>query len=335
MSNNETKKQVEALQQITKLLCDVSSVTLISHVQPDSDAFGSMLGLAIGLEQLGKRVVCVDETPTEDRYMFMPTIERVVHSLPNSASDLTIALDCGDLKRVGDKLSSEVGTLNPLINIDHHISNDYFGSVNLVDPTASSTSEIIFTIIRELEEKRSKKLLTPECAYALLTGIVGDTGGFRYRSASSYTLAVAGELIVAGANLSEICDALFASQSLPGVRLRGLALSGLRLELENKVAFAIIDEKEYVQCSATPADTEGIAEELRSIQGVEVGVLIRRDGDIWRVSLRGKSPEHDLSQVAQRFGGGGHRAAAAFRYRRDLPCLVDGLLSELRTLLLG
>jgi bifunctional oligoribonuclease and PAP phosphatase NrnA len=312
--------------EICKRLLSSSRVLVCSHLNPDGDAVGSSSGIALTLKALGKEVVVYNETGVHPKYHFIPGADSVVSVFPESSFDTVVVCDCADLKRLGDESAQLIAPHSFLINIDHHISNTSFGSLNLVVPDATSTCEVLVPLVEELIAPQE---MTHEIATSLLTGIVSDTGSFRYRSTTSEALEMAASLIRHGAALSNITIGLFSELSFATVRLQSLALSRVSLSFDNRIALIVVTEELYREAHAEPDDTEGLAEQARDIAGVEVGALIRWHGDRWRVSLRGKPDYLDLSAVASQFGGGGHKAAAAFRFSGDLEYLTQQLLNAL------
>lgn len=318
-----------SLEEIAALLRASRSVAILSHYNPDVDAYGSSCGLALTLRGLGLTVTCVNESGIIPRYSFLPGVSEVERTLPSATPDLVIVCDCGDIKRVGETLVGQVEAAAKLLNIDHHASNELFGTHNYVHPEASSTSELILHIIDALGVS-----CTPEVATCLYAGIVGDTGSFRYSSVRASTFEVARRLVEAGASPSGIADAMFSRTSLAAVRLQAEALAGLTTHFDGRFAEVIVPHEQYLKHGASAEDVDALAERARDIEGVQVSALIRSDdGVLWRVSLRSRSPETDVSEVARHFGGGGHRAAAAFRFRRSLDELRPALLTQIERLL--
>jgi len=324
-------------EQFAQNLLSHSRFVVISHYNPDADAFGSSCALSLLLERLGKEVVCVNETGALSRYMFIPRVDSIVRKMPDDhhggmTPDAIVVCDCGSLHRVGESLFEKVNAIAPMLNIDHHSSNDLFGTHTYVCPEASSTSELVFDVIVALKDET---LLTPEIATALYAGIVGDTGSFRYQSTSAHTFEVATRLVNAGASPSMVASALFSSNTIASVKLQSAALTDLTLHADGKVAEVVVTTDMLHKYNATQDDTDPLVERARDIEGVEISALIRQDHDIWRVSLRSRTPRYDVSTIASHFGGGGHKCAAAFRWRRSFEELHPLLLKELLALAEG
>lgn len=297
---------------------------VLSHYNPDGDALGSSLALYLGLKSLGKSVRIINESTIPERYLFMPFVNEIANSPEGIDYDLVAACDCGDRKRLGDILGPKLSPAIPLLNIDHHASNTKFGSMNWVEAEASSTSEMIYEILVGLGVK-----LTKDIALNLLTGLVTDTGSFRYSCTTSRTLEVAAKLIEAGASPDTVAKNVFENRKRTAVQLCATAVSNVEFAAGGKVSILTITQEMLHKYAATLDDTEGLVEEGRAIQGVVASVLLKQDVGIWHVSLRSSSPSVDVSSVATKFGGGGHKAAAGFRWRKEGDELKKSLIEEL------
>jgi len=309
--------------EIAELLGDYSSFLIVSHLNPDADAYGSSLALTHALRAMGKKVVCLNQSGALSRYAFIPGVEQVQITPPVDDWDVLVICDCGDLKRIGDNLREKLSFDKPVINIDHHVSNDNFGNFNLVQVEASSTSEIIYDVLAHTSLK-----LTSEIATCLFAGLSGDTGSFRYGNTNEKNLRIASELVAAGAEPAKIGTALYASISLSAFRLRSLALSNIEMHYSDRVSLIKVDKDMYARFSASSQDTEGLVENARDIAGVEVAIFMYQDDGVWRTSLRSKGV--DVSAIASSFGGGGHKLAAAFRSKNSFEEIKGSLLLKIK-----
>ena len=316
-----------SLAELANRLKAIDQIAIVAHYNPDADAYGSSLGLLHALRGAGKRVCCINETVLESRYAFLPGSAQVTQTLAGADWKHLIVLDCGAYARVGDKLTKQLPKFESVINIDHHVSNDHFGDIFYVDANASSTSEMIFELLRVAAIS-----IDSECANCLLAGIFGDTGSFRYSATSARTFEVAAQLVAAGGSASFVAGQLFSRQPLAAVKLQSMALSAIRLHAAGKVAEVQVDRAMCQAAGASVEDSEDLAERARDIEGVIVAVSIREHPDVWRISLRSKDQSCDVSALAQSFGGGGHRMAAAFRWRNSLEELRTRLIPALEQL---
>jgi phosphoesterase RecJ-like protein len=320
------QRAVAAVQQAGHLL-------LSTHYNPDGDALGSLLGLADILESLGKRVFRYLEKPVPSLYRFLPGCGQIqtdmakVREFVNQAEDdlLSVCLDCGDIKRLG-QYSSELSTFRPLLVIDHHKGNEGFGDVCWIEPHRSSTAEMIYDLAVALRANISTR--AAECLY---TGISTDTGSFCYDSTSSHTFAVAGELIERGARPDSIASNLYDKYTLGRLRLMQEVLATLEMHERDRIAVIRVTKNMLDRTFTTMEDTEYFINLPRSVSSVRVAVFFKEiDADQVSVSLRAKGL-CDVSLVAARFGGGGHRNASGFRIQgKNIEEVRDALLPLLR-----
>lgn len=313
-----------SLAEIAAVLRSLKRVVVLSHYNPDPDAYGSSGGLALALRNMGKEVVCVNESGILPRLLWIPGVSTVQNSLPSGDWEAAVACDCGDGARVGDTLKQAIRSFPILVNLDHHASNDFFGHYNYVQPHASSTAEIIFDLVLEMKAPWSAEIAT--CLYA---GLSGDTGSFKYSSTTAKTFAMAQKLVEHGASPSGIAGELYARNSLASVKLHAEALSGMKLLQDQRVAQVTVTKEMFARHGAQKEDADPLVEIARDIEGVVVAVLFKQDSDLWRVSLRAKDARVDVSKIAGLFGGGGHKAAAGFRWKREFADLEKQLISEI------
>ncbi len=309
---------MDELAAIQQLLASARRALVATHIMPDGDAIASALGLAWALRRKGleARLACEDPVPAELRF------------LPGSADfaprtrtdeDVIIAVDCGDLSRLGKVYQAEAFAGVPLVNIDHHGTNPHFGTVNWVE-TRSSTAELVLELVRFLGIPLDLPIAT-----CLLTGILTDTRGFRTASTTAETLHAAMTLVAAGAPLAQIADAVFNRRPLEALRLWGTALTTARHE--DGILWVPISREMLRALGATDAAVSGLANFLSTFDHTLVYVVLHElaDGQV-DVNLRSR-PEVNVAAVAQALGGGGHPQAAG--------CLLPGPLERAEELVLG
>lgn len=326
---------LQDFEQILGKLAEAQRIIVVSHTNPDADAYGSSCGLAWGLKALGKNAVVYNDHGFVPRYRVIPGASEVEKGAwpALTAQDLVVACDCGAAERVGDQLVRNLNDSPFVINIDHHASNSRFGSLNLVVEEASSTSELIYDVLKGLEALEGRSdLISREAAECLLSGIIGDTGSFRYPSTTAKTFLVAHELMLRGAKPGPLTQELYANQSLVALRLQSEALGAVSVH-SNGFAEVVVTQEMLQRNGADILDAESLAERARDIEGVKVSALYKQDVDLWRVSLRARQGVADVSLVAQTFGGGGHKAAAAFRWRKDFETLQRSLREAIANLI--
>lgn len=315
------------LSAIIGLLQGCGRIVIVSHTNPDADAYGSSCGLAAGLRALGKDVAVYNDHGFVPRYRVIPGAEGVIKGgwAPLGAGDIVMVVDCGGADRVGDALLANLQAAPMVINIDHHASNTMFGTLNYVIEGASSTSELVFELLTALEQHTGRSdLIGTDAAACLLSGIIGDTGSFRYPSTTARTFRVAAELVERGARPDILTQELFATQSLVALRLQSDALGAVTVH-PNGFAEVVVTQEMLKRHGADILDADSLAEKARDIEGVKVSALYKQDVDLWRISLRSRRGVVDVSAIAQAFGGGGHKAAAAFRWRQDVATLQERL----------
>jgi phosphoesterase RecJ-like protein len=285
--------------------------TLTTHENPDGDALGSLLATKLAFDQLGKDSVMVLHTdaPLPGEYGFMPLAE-LRRRWPDDVSErVLVALDCANESRISDE--EVLGRVPLTLDIDHHHDNTRFGDVNLIVPEASSTGEVLRDLFRELKVE-----LTPEIAEALYVALVTDTGRFQYANTTPKTFLLAAELLKAGADRQRVFQRVYESVPLAKGKLLARALDRAQVYEGGAIVISYLLRTDFAEVGAAEPYSEGIIDWLRAVEGVEMAVLIREpprgDGPTRRVSLRASVDELDVSAIARKSGGGGHRQAAGF-----------------------
>jgi len=309
---------------VADALLSARCVVIGSHVDPDGDAIGSVLGLTLALEAAGRTVYPVlagaDRPPTT--YGFLPGIDRLLAAAQAPGCDVFAALDSPSLERLGDAESIARGT-DRVIVIDHHPDAVAAGDVALIDPTAPATGVLVWRLLDYLG-------VMPDAAIAtcLYTALVTDTGRFSYSNTTPEALRVGSEMVAAGAVPSEIHTAVYESRSVGAQLLIGRVLARTVLAPGGRTAYSWIEETDLTETGAHADETENLIDHVRALGGVEVVLLAKVHGDTVRGSLRAKG-SFDVGAVARTFGGGGHRAAAGFTHIGDLAALLAEVLPML------
>ncbi len=279
-------------------------VTLFIHKSPDGDALGSALALYMALEAMEKEVnlYCWDDVPYF--YRFLPKWEKVVRVRKQEDvlfHAVAVGVDSSDLGRLPFLEGRPPGLV---VNIDHHTTNTHWGDINLVEPQASATGEIM---LRLLEKWRVP--LTVEMATCLYTAIFTDTGGYRFANTTALSLLYGSRLVEMGVSPYYVASNVYESYTVGRMRLLGLALNTLQMACDGKVAWLVVTQAMMRETGTGPEDTEEFVNFPKSIKGVEVAILFRETDTGVKVSFRSKGGV-DVAGVASRLGGGGHRAAA-------------------------
>ena len=306
--------QADAIFSIGKLLKKARSMMIVAHLRPDGDAIGSVVGMGLALQAGGKIIQLVLKDPIPARYRFLKGTELIRHA-PKEAYDLSIALDCGDLPRLGDFFIERP----PDINIDHHITNDNFARVNLVIPQEVATSAILAEYLPQWGFP-----LDIDSASALCMGVLTDTNGFRIPTVTPVTLELAARLMRQGAPLPEIYQQSLSSQSLQTSKLWGLALTKLLMEKGLLWTSITIQDRELAGYSGR--DDAEITNFLTSVEGCKVAVLFNEQS-AEKVKVSWRSRNHiDVSKLAQHYNGGGHPNAAGAEIAQTLRDAEQGIL---------
>jgi phosphoesterase RecJ-like protein len=291
-----------------------SSVLIGTHLNPDGDALGSALAMSQYLNALGIENEIVCHHPAPRNLQFLPRVDRIRTEPKHEKYDLGIILDLDSMERLG---STEIffAALPRLVVIDHHIPHQAPGDLRIVDTGASATALILTRLFLELKAK-----ITPEMATCLLTGIVTDTGSFRFRNTTPEALALSAQLLEHGGDLTQISEAIFQSKPRCSTLLLGHTLDTMRLSDDHRLAWGVVSVDDFERTGAQDEDTEGFVNELLFIDSVQIAAIFRepKPGKV-RCSMRSRG-ELDVAAVAREFGGGGHRNAAG--------CTLDLPLAE-------
>ena len=310
-----------------RVLADADEVTLVCHVNPDADAIGSMLGLAVHLAGLGTKVRASwpNGPATAPRWVqALPGREHLVEpgDLPKEPGVL-VTLDAADRARL-DGLSHLVDRAGAVVCIDHHRTNTGFGTVNLVDPDASATAELVFRLTERMGGD-----LSPEAAACLYAGLVTDTGRFQFESATPEVLRVAARLREQPFDHARLAQALYDDNSLAYLSVLGGVLTRITHVPEASLVWAAVTRAELQAAGVEIQETDGLIDVLRTAREADVTAVLKeqRDGG-FKVSMRSRG-DTDVAAIAEAFGGGGHRLAAGYTSRASLGDTVAGLVDAL------
>ncbi len=291
---------------------------LTSHYNPDGDNIASQLALASILRSLNKQVAIVDQDPVPGRYRFLPGWESISNQMVPQNASCVVVLDCGNIDRIGKVSDIITPATMEIVNIDHHVSNNLYGHFHYVDPEASSTSELILRLTQKLRVKP-----TPEQAQIILTGMLADTGGFRYTNTSADALRAAGLLSDYGAKIADVAEQLYYQQPINQLKILGELLDGLKTGAQGKLAYMSLTQEMVKRYQFDLSESEEFVKYALAVKGAEVAILFKEQADgVIRVSFRGKG-RVDVNQLAGKFGGGGHIAAAGARLNTTLDDAVQ------------
>ena len=298
-------KYIDVIKHIEK----AEKILVISHRKPDADTLGAALALRIWLGSMGKEVTlaCVD-TPGQG-LEFFPYIDEYVQDFEVKDYDLRMIVDAGAsyMTNFHLKYPNFFEVEVPIINIDHHASNDNFGLVNVVDAAASSTTVILYRMFTDLGVN-----IDADMATCLLAGIYGDTGGFMHSNTDLEVFRISADLMARGANVTAITKALFKSKSLETLKLWGKVLEKVQVT-DDGVVMSVVKDEDYEQVGSVPENLTGVVDYLNMVPDTKFAVLLNEDrkGNV-KGSFRTRQTDLDLSRIAAVFGGGGHPKASGF-----------------------
>lgn len=314
---------MSVLQEIKEKIFEASNILILTHENPDGDAIGSSLGFMHALKKVGKKVTVLIPT-VNDMFGFLPGYDEIKSDISDvSEFDLCVALDSSDIDRL-HSCKPYFEQIKNTIVIDHHITNQNFGDVNYVNAIASSTCQNLIVVLAAMEIAISKEMA--ECIY---TGILTDTGGFRYNTQSE-TFEFAAMLLETGIDISKIYRLVFDMTTENRTRLLARALERLEILEDGKVSFTYITSKDEEELQNQDGDHEGIVNYGRNIDGVEVSIFLReKDNNNFKISLRANEYV-DVSQIASKFAGGGHLRAAGFELSGDIEQIKQTVVEEIK-----
>ncbi|MBN1200717.1 MAG: bifunctional oligoribonuclease/PAP phosphatase NrnA [Anaerolineae bacterium] len=305
------------------LVDGAQNIVIVTHVGPDGDAIGSMLGLARALRSLGKKVITAVDGGVPEPLAFLPGAQDVRSTLNGVAPDLTIAVDCGDESRMGQVGREALQSGAPLINLDHHRTNTLFGQANLVDLDTVAAAEGVLDWLDRLGIQ-----IDPVTAFCLLTGIVTDTLCFRVETVTADTLAKAQRLMACGASLPEIVQRTVNRTPYAGVRLWSKVMP--TVHLEEHVIWAVITQAMFAEADYVDGDDAGLVSFLVQADEAYISVVFKeKDDGAVEIGMRAV-PGFDTASVAVVLGGGGHRAASGATVDEPLDTLVPRVVEMLK-----
>ncbi len=312
---------------IIEILKKESKFYLISHMLPDGDSIGSLLAMGEGLQKMGKDVRLFAPGYIPGKYRFLEGTESIVHEVLVNDPDITmIVLDSSDPDRLGI-FKDAVLKSKVIINLDHHVTNQRFGSLNYVDSNAAATGEIVYGILQELQVELNRSI-----AESLYVAISTDTGSFKYENTTPHTHRVVASLLEAGLNPGALSQRIFDERPLSFYMLMKVAISGLEMYEGRRIAVMTLSRDLRESSGASTDDLEGIVNYTRNIEGVELGILFYVESE-QEVKVGFRSKTLDVSELAGNLNGGGHIRAAGCRLQGDFQTVKERVLRESRKML--
>ena len=298
------------------------TIVILTHENPDGDAVGSSLAMYMALKQMGKNPdLIIPELPRV--YNFMPCANEIKKEGSKEPYDLAIALDSATIKMLNG-WSNYFETAKVKVTIDHHSTNTMYADYNFVNPDAPACAQILISIIDYFGVNIDKEIGT-----CILTGIITDTGGFQYQSTTPETFEFASELLKKGVNVSDVYKRVMNTKSRANFELRKRAIDRMEFLEEGKIAITYITKKDEEDVNSETGDYEGIVEEGRAIEGVEVSIFIRETSKGFKASLRSNNYVN-VSDVCMMFGGGGHFHAAGCTIAQSLEQVKEKIVNQVK-----
>lgn len=315
------------LDNILEEIKKAETIVIMAHETPDGDAIGSCLAMKVALKQLGKNAdVIIREVPKI--FDFLPGREEIKADSDVERYDLAISLDCADFKRlVGNEYFEKA---KQTIVIDHHSSNKMYGDINFINPVAPACCQILIGMFQYFNINIDKELGT-----CILTGIITDTGGFRYSGVTPETFEFTAELLEKGVNVSDIYKRVLDTKTKANFELMRRTIDRMEFLEDGKVTFTYITNKDLEEVNAGIGDHEGIVEIGRDVEGVEVSVFIRQkddDENTYKISMR-SNDYVNVSDICMMFGGGGHEKAAGAIVQGDVEQVKQKVMKEIKKVL--
>ncbi|MFW5942792.1 MAG: DHH family phosphoesterase [Chloroflexota bacterium] len=306
---------------IKQLLEEARHVLVITHISPDGDAIGSLTAMGLAARQLGKRVTMVCDDGSPSRFNFLPLVDKIQkHHDVDQTYDLLIALDCGDMGRMGQAFAQMPEPHPPIVNIDHHVTNTRFGDVNVVDSECNSTTQILYGLLPQLGVR-----LDDEVATSLLTGIVTDTLGFRTVGVDAATFSAASALMEMGANLAMITTQALLLKPLSTLKLWQIGLDNMKMEASGFL-WTSISREELRAINHVGTSSGGLVNMLANVDEAAMSAVLLEDVGEVHVGFRCRPP-FNVAELALNLGGGGHPLAAG--------CSLEGSLQEAESLVVS
>lgn len=309
----------------TSIIHDAGTVAVGAHVDADGDAVGSTLGLVLALRGLGVEAVPViaSGTAVPETYAFLPGSALYRDPAGLEPPDVFIALDTPTYARLG-AAEGLARAASHLIVIDHHPDNTGYGTLSMVDATASSVGAMVWALLHEMDA-----VIDADIATCLYTALVTDTGRFSYSNTTPRSLRTAAEMIEHGVDVQRVFTDIYESRSAGALGLIGRTLERITCVDEGAIAYSRVDAADFADTGALKAESENLIDEIRALKGARVVFLMKATNGVVRVSLRAKG-DTDVGSIARGFGGGGHHAAAGFTFDGDFDGVLDVLLPALR-----
>ena len=312
------------MQKIKDIIRTSESILILSHKNPDGDALGSSLGLALALRKIGKKVSCYSINEIPAVFGFLPGVDMYRKETGFVNYDLVILLDCAAFKRTGiENIFSLIASFDKLLIIDHHPRTEmesFENSQSWIDEKKAATAVMVYELLEEMDIDIDKQIAT-----CLLTGIFTDTGGFQHNNTDEVTLQVAAQLMKKGPRIEKIAKGIFSSKNIAAIKLWGTALSRIETDVETGMAVSYVNRSDIEEAGANKDDLAGLVSVINTVSDAKFSLLLTEyDDHKIKGSLRSEEYKGvDVSKIARQLGGGGHKLASGFEVEGDLKKSVE------------
>jgi phosphoesterase RecJ-like protein len=316
--------------EIKELIDANQEILIFGHKDADGDTLGCSLAFAEALRTAGKDVWVLIPPPLPEMYAFMPGFAEIRSEPPHGIDpQLVLFFDSGNLERSGESVK-QIAAHATIVNVDHHPSNSRFGDLNVIDPDASAVGQMVMEMLDHFGYA-----ITPTIASNLYVALLTDTGGFRHENTTPRALDDAARLARLGADPGRIATMVYKMRPETTLKLSGLALATMRVELDGKLAWAKVTRRMLKEANAVMAESEGIIDTLNSIAGLELAILFKEVNDsLTKISVRSRGPV-DAAALCALFGGGGHIRAAGAEIERPMDETVKMVLAAAKEAILA
>src|ERR1017187_7434897 len=310
---------------IRQVLDRARVVACLAHKDADADSLGSALGFALSMRSMGRDVRVVVPSPLPTMLEYLPGFDTISEEAGDI--DALFTFDCATVGRFGDK-QELIRHTDTVVNIDHHVSNEGFGTINLIEATASATGQVVHRLLTTLGAP-----VTADVATNLYAALFTDTGGFRHENTTERALRLGADLVAAGDDPRWVDLKSYKSRSVPQIKLEGLAVARLHTELDGRLVWSQITQAMLDEAGADMMESEGVIDQLQSIDTMEIALLFKENSPgVTKVSVRTRDP-YDATAVCRPFGGGGHHRAAGAELHEPLAVFEPRVLDVARELL--
>jgi bifunctional oligoribonuclease and PAP phosphatase NrnA len=325
MSRNTAFSYEQQLAVAKQFILNNDDFLVVSHIDPDGDAASSTLAISWMLKQLNKRFTMINEGNTPGKFNYLWGFTGIIDyskAAPSRVFEHVIAVDCADFSRIG-KVKSLFSATTVILNIDHHRTNDYYGTHQLINEDAAATAEVLYDLAMELDINWSTEL-----GNSIYTGLLTDTGGFRYANTTPKVMRIAAEMLQLGVDGNDLADRLLEKLTYSHIILLQKALATLDFTIDKKISWVSVTLQDIAIAEASNEDLEGLVNYPRNIEGVEVGILFKEvEADKYKVSMRSAGIA-DVAHIAKSFGGGGHFRAAGCTLLGNLEEIINRVVKE-------